>query len=216
VTQRPELIGLTIADPPERWEALGFGVVDRAFDLGGVTVTLGASGRGITSWSLTNVQAPATIDGLETVSPPVRAATVAHPNGAIEIDHLAIMTPDFSRTAAELERVGIPLSRVRHPFRAGDPSEGEPGDPRTFRQGFRRIGAAILELVEAKQAPPGPARFFGLVVTVADVEALAQRLGEQLSTPHDAVQNGRRIATLRRSAGLGTAVAFMTPEPGDQ
>jgi hypothetical protein len=212
---RPELAALTIADPPERWRALGFTVGDdRRFELGEVTITLGVPGRGITSWALRNLTVDGDIDGLTTtrlaVSPP---DAVAHPNAATGIDHLAVATPDFARTRAALERAGIPLSRVRHAFRPGDAAEGEADDPATFAQGFRRIGPAILELVEAKQGPPGPARFFGLVVIVADIEALAERLGEHLGTPHPAVQMGRQIAALKRSAGLGTAVAFMTPEP---
>ena len=78
--------------------------------------------------------------------------------------------------------------------------------------GFRRLGPAILELVETKDGPSGPARFWGLVVVVDDLHALAGRLGEQLGSIRDAVQPGRRIATLRASAGLGEAVAFISPE----
>jgi hypothetical protein len=51
------------------------------------------------------------------------------------------------------------------------------------------------------------------VVIVEDLDALAQGLGEQLGSVRDAVQPGRRIATLHSSAGLGQPVAFMTPEP---
>jgi hypothetical protein len=210
---RPELVALSVAEPPERFRKLGFAVGGGAFDLGGVTMTLGADGRGIVAWSLTMVGAPTTIDGLETVIPPPRADAASHPNGALEIDHLAVATRDFTRTAAALEAVGVPMTRVRYAFRPGDPTEVDPGDPNAFRQGFRRIGPAILELVEAKQMPPGPARFFGLVITVADIDALAELLGDALKPPHDAVQAGRRIATLSRSAGLGMAVAFMSPEP---
>jgi hypothetical protein len=68
-----------------------------------------------------------------------------------------------------------------------------------------------LELVEAKTSPQAPARFWGLVVTVADREALSARLGDHLGPIKPAVQAGRQIATLRSSAGLSEAVAFMTP-----
>ena len=61
------------------------------------------------------------------------------------------------------------------------------------------------------EVPAGPARFWGLVVTVADLDALAERLGPVLGSARPAVQPGRRIATARRAAGLGTRVAFMTP-----
>ncbi len=83
-----------------------------------------------------------------------------------------------------------------------------------FRQGFRRLGPAILELVEARgEDPGGPARFWGLVVIVPDLDVLKAQLGELLGTPTEAVQAGRRIATVRKSAGLWTRLAFMTPEP---
>jgi hypothetical protein len=50
-------------------------------------------------------------------------------------------------------------------------------------------------------------------VIVEDLPALAERLGEHLGAIKMAVQPGRHIATLRPSAGLGQAVAFMDQEP---
>ena len=80
------------------------------------------------------------------------------------------------------------------------------------------MGEVILEVV---QAPPalrfdadGPARLWGISFLVADLDVTAAHLGDLLGTPRDAVQPGRRIATLRREAGIGTAVAFMTPGAG--
>jgi hypothetical protein len=115
------------------------------------------------------------------------------------MDHVVIATPDFDRTAAALSKTNLALKRVR--------------DAGSFRQGFRRIGGAILELVEAKDAPPGPARFWGLVVIVSDLQGLKDRLVDDLGDPKPAVQPGRQIATLRRSAGLSAHVAFMDAEP---
>src|SRR5205823_3299691 len=82
-----------------------------------------------------------------------------------------------------------------------------------FRQGFRRLGPAILEVVESSgrdehDDPTRPARFWGLVVIVEDLEALAERLSDRLGPVKPAVQAGRRIATLRESAGLTTRLAF--------
>ena len=191
------LAELEIADPPERWAALGFDVGEGRVNLGGITVRLGAEGEGITAWAIDGLDADE-IDGLATVPAPPAPGSVAHPNGAIGIDHVVILTPDFDRTAAALERTGLALRRVR--------------DAGGFRQGFRRIGAAILELVEAAGAPPGPSRFWGLVVIVPDLDALQQRLGDRLGTIRPAVQPGRRIVTLRDSAGLSTRLAFMDPE----
>jgi hypothetical protein len=68
------------------------------------------------------------------------------------------------------------------------------------------------------EAPPGspvlpdaPARLWGLAFLVESLEHTAALLGDRLGAPRDAVQPGRRIATLRREAGLSFGCAFMTP-----
>ncbi len=192
---KPELVALALADPPERWQALGFTVDDGVCSIGGVAVGLGASGRGITGWAVTGLESE--VDGLPIVPAPATAAPAAHPNGAVGLDHVVVMTPDFERTSAALEAAGLELRRVVE-------------RPDGNRMGFRRLGAAILELVEVPELDPGPARFWGLVVIVDDLDALVERLGDDLGHVHDAVQPGRRIASVRRSAGLGEAVAFMS------
>jgi hypothetical protein len=206
---RPELAGLWIADQPVRWEALGFAAVDSAIDLGGVRVSLGAEGSGITAWTLRGIDpGTTTVDGLLTtiVDSPVEPRSPEHPNGAIAIDHVVVVTPDFQRTADAVGRLGMPLRRVREV-----PGDGERP---AFRQGFRRLGPAIFELVEVKTGLEGPARFWGLVVVVSDVEVLKGRLGGRLGTIRQAVQPGRRIATLRDAAGVTPKLAFMDPEVG--
>ena len=140
------------------------------------------------------------IDGLATLPDPPLPGCPEHPNGALGLDHVVVITGDFDRTALALEHSALPLRRVR--------------DAGGLRQGFRRLGEVILELVEVPDEDrTGPARFWGLVVTVGDLDACVERLHPHLGEPHAAVQPGRRIATLRSSAGLATAVAFMTPEP---
>jgi hypothetical protein len=194
------LVSLALADPPERWQALGFGVADSRLRVGEVGLELGASGRGIVGWRLRGVEEGTAIDGLPWIASGEDPSgwVSSHPNGAVGIDHVVVASPVFDRTAGALERVGLGLRRVR--------------DAGGFRQGFRRLGPAILELVEASGTAPGPASFWGLVVIVSDLEALAARLGEHLGAIKPAVQPGRKIATLRGSAGLGTRLAFMDPE----
>ena len=71
----------------------------------------------------------------------------------------------------------------------------------------------ILEVIQAADGSPllanpdGPARLWGISFLAADLEQGASVLGE----PRDAVQPGRRIATVRREANLGLPVALMTP-----
>ena len=200
---RAELAALQIADPSEAWEALGFTVSrDGVVVLGGVELWLDAAGRGITGWTLRRISLHQDVDGLPTGTttdpPPGTRPHPPHPNGAVGLDHVVVTTPDFHRTAAALDGAGIALRRVRQ---AGD-----------FRQGFRRLGPAILEIVEAPRMPPGPARFWGLVVIVTDLAGLRARLAPHVGEIRDAVQPGRRIATLGEGAGLSPRIAFMDPE----
>ncbi len=71
---------------------------------------------------------------------------------------------------------------------------------------FLRFGECILEVVERAGVA---ASLWGLVVVVEDLDGLGPLVG----APRDAVQPGRRIATVRPDAGLTTALAFMTPRP---
>jgi hypothetical protein len=118
--------------------------------------------------------------------------------------------PHPNGTVGELEAQGFDLRRRR---------EGEtPGG--STRQAFFRAGEPILEVVQAPERtsvardPDGPARLWGLAFLVADMDRTARALGELLGRPRDAVQPGRRIATLRPEAGLGPAIAFMTSGAG--
>ena len=55
-----------------------------------------------------------------------------------------------------------------------------------------------------------PAFFWGLALRSEDLERTVDGLGEHVGSVRPAVQPGRRIATLRRSAGLGVPVALMS------
>lgn len=128
-----------------------------------------------------------------------------HPCGATQVDHVVVLTPDGARTtAAVTAATGLTVRRVRDTERRGTP----------LRQHFFRFGEVILEVVATVPSAPGPASFFGLAFVVDDLDALAARLGDHLGPVTDAVQPGRRVATLRHKAlGLSVPVLFMTPEP---
>jgi catechol 2,3-dioxygenase-like lactoylglutathione lyase family enzyme len=194
----PSIDELEIADEPGAWSAVGFDVKDALCAVSRVRLRLTGKGshRGIVAWTLG--------DG------PPSSAAPTHPNGVTAVDHVVMLSPDLDRTVADLESQGFELRRVR---------EGEtPGG--STRQAFFRAGEPILEVVQAPEGtsvardPSGPARLWGLAFLVADMERTAQALGGLLGSPRDAVQPGRRIATLRGEAGLGPAVAFMTAGGG--
>jgi hypothetical protein len=202
IAREPELAEITIGDAPELWSALGFDVDDGATDIGMVRVWLGAQGEGITSWSLRRVKASGSIDGLPTTAPRmvVPPPFHTHPNGVTGIDHVVVVTPNFDRTSAALAKAGVELRRDQF-------TEGR------GRLGFRRIGPAILELAHRPEIEDDDPKLWGLTFVVISLEVLAERLGDLLGPIGPAVQSGRKIATLKREAGLSVPVAFMSPEP---
>ena len=200
---------LVVADPPELWDDLGFRVDDDACTIGTVRVRLDSrAGKRIAGWSLRGLESD-DLDGLATTasSGPAHDPAEPHPNGVVAIDHVVAFSPDLDRTIARLEAAGLDLRRIREePTPAGAP-----------RQAFFRLGELILECV---QLPDGPdldrsrgARLWGLALRTADMDATAAFLGDRLGEPRPAVQEGRRIATLRRDAGSTVPLAFMTPPP---
>lgn len=208
----PELDELVVADRPEAWEAAGFAVdPDGTCRIGRVRVRLAGpeAGTRIVSWSLRGVPAGTTdVDGLPTTAVDRPACEPAeHPNGAVSLDHVVVLTPDTERTVTALGSLGIALRRTRP----------VPAEQYGFeaQQSFFRVGEPILELLgPLTPNGDGPAGFFGLAWTVGDLDALAARLGPTLGRVKDAVQPGRRIATLRhKDVGATVATAFMSMSP---
>jgi hypothetical protein len=192
----PTLEELEIADEPADWRALGFDVEDDVSQVSTVRLRLVGRGprRGILGWTLGDGE-------------PAPVAAPPHPNGVARVDHVVLLSPDLDRTVEELRAQAFELRRIR---------EGEtPGG--STRQAFFRLGEPILEVVQAPEGTSvardqkGPARLWGLAFLVDDIDATASALGDLLGAPRDAVQPGRKIATLRPEAGLGPAIAFMTP-----
>lgn len=201
---------LHIADDPDAWTALGFRVQERGCVLGRVRLSFSApdGARGLIGWSLRDV-ADTDLDGLPTSrsQAPPREPAPAHANGVVAIDHVVAMSPSFARSVEALQAAGLDLRRVREePTPAGAP-----------RQAFFRLGEEILELVQEPQevveragGPDRPARFWGLAFITDDLDATVEMLGEHAGQARDAVQRGRRIVTVRRSAGLAVPLALMS------
>jgi hypothetical protein len=212
----PTIVQLTVADPPGAWENLGFAVAGDTCPVGDLRIRLAGeeAGKGIAGWSLWGVET-AELDGLATTlvdgEPPAQepAEAPVHPNGVTALDHLVAISPALDRTVAALQAAGLDLRRIREePTPAGAP-----------RQAFFRLDSTILEVVQepagAKEGagPDRPAFFWGLAFVAPDLEAIVAGLGDRVGEIRAAVQPERRIATLRRSAGLSVPVALMTPPP---
>jgi hypothetical protein len=197
---------LVVSGHAEPWSGLGFSAGPAGFQVGSVRVRLDPEvDGGIVAWGLRGVSTRE-LDGLPTrpaAEAPRAPAAEQHPNGALSIDHVVVTTPDLERTLDALAGAGLRL-RLR---RQAGTSEAP------VHQAFFRVGEVVLEVVQPPDLEAGPARFWGMVFTVADIEACAAALGERLGDVRDAVQPGRRIATVRREAGLPLPVALMSPEP---
>jgi hypothetical protein len=210
----PALVELTIADEPGTWAALGFAVGDDGVcRIGGLRVRLAGrgTGAGIVRWALRDL-ASDELDGLPTVRAEDDAAVTeeAHEVGVTAIDHVVAISPQLDRTVQALQAAGLDLRRIRdEPTPAGAP-----------RQAFFALGAAILEVIQEPEdviqsngGPDRPAFFWGLAFVVADIDATVARLGDRAGPIRPAVQPGRQIAPLKRSAGLSLSTALMTPRP---
>ena len=203
---------IEIADEPERWAALGFEVEDGICRLGAVDVRLSGAktGQGVRSWSLRELESTE-LDGLPTTLSvrPVRPPALVHPNGAVAIDHVVAVSPSFERSVAALQAAGLDLRRIREePTPAGAP-----------RQAFFRLGREILELVAEPEpvvarrgGPDRPASFWGLALLVDDIDATVAAMAPHARPARPAVQPGRRISTLERTAGLAFPLALITRE----
>ena len=206
----PTVVALDVGGAGDAWGQLGLTVADQACQLGAVTLRFeGHTGRseGLLGWALSGVEGvpPRTdLDGIATCwlpRPVVPDPPAEHRLGAVAVDHVVVSTPDVDRTLAVLAEAGMVPKAQR---RGGS-------EQRPLRQAFFRHGEAIVELVGPEEVTDdGPARLWGLTVLVEDIDRAAEHLGGALSPVRDAVQPGRRIATVRPQAELGTEVALIS------
>jgi hypothetical protein len=153
----------------------------------------------ISSWAVDGEDVPDSIDGLATDAAVRDGSSAAHPNGVTGIDHVVVFTPSLERTTTAFAEIDVDCRRVRE---AGS----------GVRQGFFLVGDLLVEVVEGTGLEPdAPARFWGLTAVVSDIDAAAVILGERLGRIKDAVQPGRRIATVRPEATGGLPLALITP-----
>lgn len=197
------IASLVVADPPDLWRDLGFVVDDGACWVSGTCHQLGAAGSGVAAWTLRGVVGVSEIPLADGVAPETQP-TPTHPNQVIALDHVVVVTPDLARTTGAFVGAGIPLRRTRD---AGTSA-------RPITQAFFRLGETILEIVGSPAtSSAGEARVYGLAYTVTDLDLTCAFLGDRLRPARDAVQPGRRIATLDRAVGSSVPLAFMSAEP---
>ena len=207
MTSAPSVVEIEIADTPEAWRAAGFAVDDDRTQVGGIALRLTGrdDAKRMRSWTWSGLTGDGPIDGLVTHhGPAARVVPAQHPNGATVLDHVVVVTPRLDRTIAAFEARGLSVRRTRHTDQYGP----------AFRQVFFRGGETIIEVIGPDEPAPGDERdahFYGLAFTVADLATAADRLGAGLGSVKDAVQPGRRIATLRHEQfDISVPVALMS------
>lgn len=163
-----------------------------------------ATGSCVTGWTIvSDRQEISTVDGVTTrvISEPLGGFDRKHELQVQSIDHIVITTGSLDRTCGAIaEQLSLPLKRIR------DAGHG-------VRQGFHRAGSIILEIVERPDlAPETAAEIWGVVFVVEDLDGAVTWLGpDAIGAPRDAVQSGRRIASMKKDVGLGLPVALMSP-----
>ena len=208
MTVAPAVVEIEVADEPDAWRAAGFTVADDCAQVGSIAIRLvgrAERGTGIRSWTWSDLSSDDQIDGLAThVALRTALTPGAHPNGSTIVDHIVVVTPNLERTVPEFEARGLDVRRTRHTDQYGP----------AFRQMFFRGGETIIELIGPDTPADGDdrdAHFYGLAFTVADLDAAARQLGDGLSSIKDAVQDGRRIATLRHETyDISVPIALMS------
>lgn len=192
---RPQLLELVLDQEPGAWAAAGFAVRDAATRIGPTTLRFAGGDGGIRSMAIEGVPA-GEVDGLALHAAGEPAPAAEHPLGVVALDHVVVLSDDADRTSRALDAAGLDLRRM----------QDVPGD-RPLRRGFVLAREALVEVV----APAEAVGYWGLTVVVRDLDAAVEALGEHCGTARDAVQPGRRIATVRPSSGIGVPLALITP-----
>lgn len=207
-------LGLTVPDARESWVDAGFHTSQGCVHIGPTPVELDASDEPGLRLGCDDLSASSPIGDLDgipisTQDASTRDASIRdapspepepHPNGIVALDHIVVAAPDLDRFTDAMAEIGCDLRRTR-----------ELGGGR--QQRFFRLAGTIIEVVGDHSAPaPGPASIWGLALVSDDIDATAASLPGACSAPKEAVQPGRRIATIdNRAFGIGLRLAVMTP-----
>ena len=184
---------------------LGFDVEGDRCHLRGLDVVLTGleSGSGIHGWGWRGVEKPAVGDIPTLAADREPTGTGApHPNQAVGLFYVVLFGPSWAEAAEALAALGV-----------------DPGEPRPMGPEGKQVLRSVAPAGEVSVEVIGPAEhdpnrewnLWGTIVEVADIDATASRLGDRLRAVKPAMQKGRRIATLDKTAGSSVALAFMSP-----
>ena len=200
------LVSLRAGGDTRCWKELGLAFRNATSRLGDVAFVVDGDTPALLDWTLTGDRdATVSIDGITThlVSTDPGLPDVPDtigPTTGVRLDHVVINTDDGDRTSAAIHReLGAELRRVREVGKG-------------VQQRFHTLDNTVLEIISGPHITEPGASLWGMVLSVTDIDALFAHLGpDALSPPKAAVQEGRRISTVRANVGLGIPFAVMTP-----
>lgn len=201
-------LGVAVPEPADSWADAGFATAGSGTTIGATAIRFDHDGAPGFVFGIDHARsadaAPSTLDGIPVAVVDSddlgRDEEVAHPNGIVSVDHVVVGAPDLDRYTEAMAGIGSDLRRTR-----------ELGNGR--QQRFFRLAGTIIEVIGDVSSPgPDPASIWGLALVSEDIDATAASLPGACTPPKDAVQPGRRIATIdNRSFGIGLRLAVMTP-----
>lgn len=191
----PAVTGVRVGGDSGAWSAAGFEVQGSTIQIGALTIEI-----------VSAATPPELVLGRDSGGSISRDP---HSNGIDGIDHIVVMARTLDGLRGDIDEAGWTVRRERPTTMAGI----------EVVQLFVLAGEVLLEMI-APIAGEGPVEgVWGLAVTSTDLGAtsswFAEHCGaESCGTVSEAVQPGRRIATLRhRALGLPLPVAIMSPRP---
>ena len=200
---------LVIGDDPDAWRTAGFSVIGNEIVFGKVTVELaGTSGaRGVLGWRIDGVASDVagirTVPSAGEVVSPAPRSGLDNTNAIFAIDHVVVETGDLDQTVRDFVEVGMSERR-----------RGQITTPHGERgQSFLWAGRVIIEIVGPIEARSDQrVGIWGLALVSANLQTTSHVLAENISEPRDAIQPGRKIATVNhRALDISVPIVVMSP-----
>ena len=198
---------IVVGDDPDAWRAAGFRVVGNEVSFGKAVVELAGSDaeRGVLGWSIDGVDTD--IEQIPTVprgaSRDARTGSPDHTNAMFAIDHVVVQTGDVDQTVQAFVDVGMAeRRRATMSMPAGE-----------RQQAFLWAGRVIVEIVGPVEPDPEAGMgIWGLALVSSNLKTTAHVLAANMSEPRDAIQPGRKIATVRtRALDISVPIVVMSP-----
>lgn len=201
-TQTPRLTGVLAGGDEAAWGQAGFHCSPSGFRAGEVSLFIGAA---VERPALRFSSPTGSLEGLiakDEAPDSLLDLPNNHPNGTCGVDHVVVSSPNIVRTGEAMANAGLELLGTRSAEIGG----------RKVEQRFHRAGSCLIELVgEPGSSGDGSPSIWGITFVTERLGSLPALDPPPVASIRDAVQPGRRIATVVPEIHLPIRVAFMDP-----